>query len=267
MNRFFASVALLVALALVACDQQTKTEENTDQAASSQASQQEVADKLDGLWISDPYLKGIEDSKSIYKNRKYSTKMLGFYLNKSNLATDSAYLDGFSAHERGYSSPLKFESSGKFVNDLTRLPEMPAFPDAFELNQAATDKLEMHFPKTKSTDSYRKVNADLQTELRQLLIAGDYTDSVSKQSVQLGADGKVQGFRNFKYYDMIYDFEENIEYDAIVFFDSPKGGNWVDGKIYKFERQGNNLRLQYVQTNWETMNHKMSNEIHTLVKK
>ena len=119
----------------------------------------------------------------------------------------------------------------------------------------------MYFPTTKISENYRRVNSNFQTEIRRLLIAGNYISIYDNSEIQFDNDGNVHNFKNFKYYELVADFGEGIDYDAIVFFETLNGGNWPDGEIYKFEIISNSLRLQHVKTNWETLEHEISNEI------
>lgn len=258
---------LLLALALFSCNSKS-TSSKDHQAESKQAIANETATQLQGLWISESYLKDIETSKSIYRSKNYRTKVQGFTLDAKNLRTDSAVLEGFTPHEIGYSSPIKYDSvKGKFVNDLARLSEFPTFLDPFELDYAGNKHLKMYFPKTKSFDEYRKMDTDLQAELRKILIVGKYKTTTKPVEIQFDTDGKVHNFKDFKYYELITDFGEGIEYDAIIFFKTLDGGNWVDGEIYHFKVVPSGLQLQLLKPNWETMEHVISKEILALQRK
>ena len=222
----------------------------------------ELVEILQGLWLSDSYLQNIEKNKSIFLSKDYNTKLLGFKLDKNTLLTDSPLLEGFTTHEGGYTRPIKYDvQKNEFENDLTRITTYDYFPDPFELILDGNCKLAMYFPKTQHSDIYRKVNADLQTAIRQLLIAGTYYAPDGQSEVKFDENGEVHNFKNFKYYELVADFVEGIEFDAIVFYYTLAGGNWVDGEVYKFEIISNSLHLQHVQTNWETMEHEVSNEI------
>jgi hypothetical protein len=222
----------------------------------------ELSENLNGLWISDNYLKNIAKSKSIYSSRNYDTKILGFILDKRNLQTDSAYLNGFTDHEGGYGSPIKYDhQKRKFVNHTSKLTEFAAFPEAFELNFNSSKILTMYFPKTKKSDDYRKINFDFQTEIRKILIAGKYTSTYKNSKIRLDNDGSVHNFNNFVYYELIADFGMGIDFDAIIFFKTRKGGNWSNGEIYKFIIDNNTLILQHIKTNWETLEHEISDEL------
>lgn len=259
--------SLLLALALFSCESKSPTPK-TPQEESQKAIANKSITHLQGLWISEPYLKDIETSKSIYNSRNYRTKVQGFTLDAKNLRTDSAFLEGFTPHEIGYSSPIKYDSiKGKFVNDLARLSEFPAFPDPFELDYDGNKHLKMYFSKTKSFDEYRKMDTDLQAELRKILIAGKYKTTTKTVEIQFDNDGKVHNFKDFKYYELITDFGEGIEYDAIIFFKTSDGGNWVDGEIYHFKVVPSGLQLQLLKPNWETMEHIISKEMLALQRK
>lgn len=259
--------SLLLGLALFACDSKSTTSKNPQEVSKKAIANESIA-QLQGLWISEPYLKDIETSKSIYNSRNYRTKVQGFTLDAKNLRTDSAFLEGFTPHEIGYSSPIKYDSvKGKFVNDLARLSEFPTFPDPFELDYDGNKHLKMYFPKTKSFDEYRKMDTDLQAELRKILIAGKYKTTTKTVEIQFDNDGKVHNFKDFKYYELITDFGEGIEYDAIIFFKTLDGGNWVDGEIYHFKVVPGGLQLQLLKPNWETMEHVISKEILALQRK
>jgi|SRR5690554_86059 len=256
---------LFLTLILVSCNNRPATTENLQNESKNNIDNKrivELSQSLHGLWISDNYLNNIEKNKSIFLSRKYDTKIQGFYLDKITLQTDSAFLEGFTDHEGGYNSPIKYDNEkDKFVNDMARLSEFATFPDPFELNFDGKRKIEIYFPTTKKSDTYRKVNSDFQTEIRRLLIAGNYKAIYDRSEIQFDNNGEVHNFRDFKYYELVADFGLNIEYDAIVFFKNLKGGNWSDGEIYKFELLSNSLQLQHVKANWDTMEHEISEEI------
>lgn len=269
MNKILSG--LFLALILVSCDNRPTITESLQDENKNIIDNKRIVDlsqSLHGLWISDNYLNNIEKNKSIFLSRKYDTKIQGFYLDKTTLQTDSAFLEGFTDHEGGYTSPIKYDNEkDKFVNDIARLPEYATFPDPFELNFDDKGKIKMYFPKTNKSDNYRKVNSDFQTEIRGLLIAGSYNAISDNSEIQFDNNGEVHNFKDFKYYELVADFGLNIEYDAIVFFKTLKGGNWSDGEIYKFEIVSNKLYIQHVKTNWETMEHEIDDEILVLERK
>ncbi len=60
---------------------------------------------------------------------------------------------------------------------------------------------------------------------------------------------------------MIYDFGFGIDFDALTFFKTMKGGNWDVAEIYKFELKSNQLFLQRVKTDWENFEHQFDKEV------
>lgn len=261
---------LLLMLILASCEhERTTTVNNKVESITSLDNEHFIAltDSLHGLWISDSYLTNIEANKSIFTSRKYEYIIRGFDLDKHTLQTDTAYLVGFTDHEGGISSPIRYDKNkGLFVVDSTRLSEYSSLPDPFELSYLGNNMLKMYFPNTNTAHRYRKLSADLETEFRRLLISGNYTAAYDKSNIQFENNGQVTNFQDFKYYELIADFGEGIEYDAIVFFKDMKGGNWSDGEIYKYEIEERSLQLQHVLTNWETMEHVISDEILLLVR-
>lgn len=255
----------LFSLVLVSCDNNYKTIEINQNVSKNVIKNKrliKISENLHGLWVSDNYLKNIENSKSVFLSRNYDTKILGFYLDKKSMKSDSPFLEGFTDHEGGYISPIRFNYlKDKFVNNMAKLSKSTFFPAPFELNYNGENILEMYFPKTKTSDTYRKLNSDFQTEMRKLLISGIYKTKNDNSEIHFDKNGKVQNFKDFKYYELVTDFGLNIEYDALILFNNENGGNWSEGEIYKFEIISKNLQLQRVQSNWESMEHEISNEI------
>lgn len=229
----------------------------------------ELAKGLNGIWISESYLEDIEANKSIYLSRNYKTKIQGFSLDETNLLTDSSILGGFTDHEGGYTSPLKYDSNkNEFINDLSKISGYATFPNPFDLHFDGYKHIGMYFPDSKKTDVYRKVNPDFQTEVRGLLIAGSYTTVYDSTIIMFSANGAVKNFYGFNYYELVEDFgEAGIEYDAIIFFNSLDGGNWSQGDVYKFEVLPNALLLQHVDIDWDTLDDNIiSNDTIALLK-
>lgn len=257
---------LFIALTAMSCSNNATSDNHTAQQPNSSSASNmkyQLSEELNGLWISEDYLKKIGVTLSVYQSKDYETDIQGFYLDEKNLQSDSAMLDGFTPHEGGYSSPLVYDSTQhKFVNNLSKTEEYTVFPDPFELNYDSAGILNMYFPKSKKTDKYRKLSSDLQTELRKILIADKYKSGVDGSAIQFDKDGTVHNFEDYRYYELIYDFQEGIEYDAILFFKSLQpGGNWVDGDLYAFKRTPKNLELQSIKPNWETMEHSISKKV------
>jgi hypothetical protein len=63
----------------------------------------------------------------------------------------------------------------------------------------------------------------------------------------------------------VYDFGLGIGYDAIVLFDSMKGGNWNDD-MYKFEIKADTLKLYKIKTDWDNLEHEVGDITYILIK-
>jgi hypothetical protein len=261
-------LGLFLSLLLISCNNISKKWKNDLAENNGNNKISELAERLNGIWISESYLDEIEMSKSIYLSRNYKTQIIGFRLDEANLVTDSAILGGFTDHEGGYTSPLKYDSiKNEFINDLSKISDYATFPNPFDLHFDGNKHIGMYFPDSKRTDVYRKVNPDFQTEVRGLLTAGLYTTQYDSTIITLSADGEVKNFYGFKYYELAEDFTEGIEYDAIIFFNSLDGGNWSQGDVYKFEVLPNSLLLQHVDIDWDTLDDNIvSNDTIALLK-
>lgn len=258
MKRIFWVLVLPILLA--ACTAGSQVEESTNFS-----SVDELAENLHGLWIADNFLNKIEQTRSVYAAAPYNTHILGFYLNQENLLSDHPYLDGFTEHEGGFSTPIIFDQSlGNFVNDMTNLPEYSSFPDPFHLSLDNDQKLTMYFTKTKKKDLYRKMDEELDVWLRKMLFEGNYRYEDS--TIRFEGSGRVSNFKDYQYYEVVYDFGEGINYDVMLFFTSPDGGNWDDATVYQYKFVEDRLQLQQVTPHWESMEHEIAEEIIVLKK-
>lgn len=212
---------------------------------------------FNGRWMTENYLKGIEKDKSIYQHRNYSTLFYGFDLRKENLASNDPVIYGFTDHEGGFEVPVKWNKANNAFtgNDGVRNLEM----------KTTGEKLELYFPQSKKTETYRKIRTDIATALREAVITGTYHTS-DNHTIQLSANGTVRGFEDYAYYELIFDFTEGIYYDAVVFFKNPKGGNWSEGELYQYRINENNLLLTPVITDWDNLEHQVGDEVILLVK-
>ncbi len=226
-----------------------------------------LSEQLDGFWLSDEYFTTIEKSRSVYKNKECDTELFGFQLLEDNLMSDSAYLYGFTIHEGGYYSPLKYlENTNKFILDTEKDNFLPEINKSFEIRNIQENSLELYFPVSERVDRYRKAENDIETPFREILISGDYKETKTDQTIKFESNGTVHNFKNFAYFEVIYDFGLGIEFDALTFFKTMKGGNWDVAEIYKFELKSNQLFLQRVKTDWENFEHQFDNEVIVLEK-
>jgi hypothetical protein len=256
---------LLLALGIVltsGCGGQNVKTENENQISGKPNKQSEL---LIGLWMSDMFLNKIEATKSVYINKSSEPKILGFMVKGENLKSNSATIYMFTSHEGGIEIPIYFNNSiNKFVYDEKRSVQSSNFNESFELNLIDNNKLEVKF-RNNHKEMYRKVEGE-QDELRRLLFEGEYISIDNNKKFTFNRTGSLTGFDGKMSYEVIYDFGLNIEFDAIVIYKEKEGGNWPDGEIYKYEFDSDTLKLYFVNTNWETMNHKIGGLSHKLIK-
>lgn len=222
---------------------------------------------ISGEYISSNYIDNINKTKSVYSSRKFDNQSLfGFALDTKNLTSSNPILNGWLVHEGGYDKPLLYDIiKKKFIYDLSKLNNYETKQDAFIINRLQNN-LELFFPLKNKRELYKKLNFDMQTELRKILFDGIYLDSSQNKNIIFKQDGTVINYKDYVYYEIIYDFSLAIEFDAIIFFKTKRGGNWNDGDIYKFKINNNSINLNFVETNWETMEHRLASKMTTLKK-
>ena len=225
-----------------------------------------IADQLDGYWLSDSYLVDVDSSRSIYDSRNYQTKFWGFRLEKENLMSDSATINGFTEHEGGYGGSIEFDSTkNTFVNDIDNADEFAFLKEPFELKLIDSDHLELDFGNKK--DRYRKILNE-QTELRKLLFEGKFKDLLHDNHViEFSRDGQIIGLDKQKYFDLVFDFGEGINYDVSIFYsDQDSSGLWTIGDLFHFKIKTDTLKLYRITPDWDEMNHKIGALEYLLVK-
>ncbi len=225
----------------------------------------EMAENMEGKWVSEDYLTKISNSKSIYSHRKYATQLLGFDFDKSILLSNEPYLAGFTEVEGGYRNYLLFDRNKTcFLNDLNKYNTFPSIPKAFDL-QYTEGRVEMYFPIERTTDRFRKIESTLDDELRKIVTAGKYLAEGDSIPIVFTKEGKVN-FLDFSSYKLVSNFGEGVEFDAIVFFTSANPGHWYRGTLYKFEFQGRKLILKRIIADWATHLHDVVPEEIVLMK-
>lgn len=224
------------------------------------------AKSIEGTYITKSYLTNIKKTKSIYESKKMDSQSLfGFSLDLENLKSSSPFLYGYLVHEGGYDSPIIFDSLKKrFIYYESLKNEFDNEKDIFEINHKQND-IELYFPNTHKNEIYKKVIPDIETELRQILIEGNYLDA-DKRSIIFKKNGDVLNFKDYVFFEVIYDFSLGIQFDAVIFFKSKEGGNWSHGDIYKFEISNDTLNLNFVQTNWDNLEHNIESKTIALKK-
>jgi hypothetical protein len=147
-------ILVLIVIAALGCTKKSPAENAKTFTLGDQKSLVEQATFLNGFWLSDIYFENIEKSKSIYINREYKTELFGFTLEKENLLSDTAYLNGFTSHQGGAGSAISFDPKfGKFVSYSARADEYSPFSGPFELSPLKS-KLEFNFPESNKKFAY-----------------------------------------------------------------------------------------------------------------
>mgnify|MGYP001266994544 CR=1 FL=1 len=224
-----------------------------------------VARAMDGLWISDNYLSGIEKTKSIYSNKEYGTvnRLFGFTLYKDSLSTGTTELLGFTEHEGGIVYPLLYNEANKqFVYDPKRAHELDG-PTQLSLYPAEGGLIEIAYTQPKSQkDRFRKIgdsksDIDLLDEtLNQMLFEGNYTDGAGN-TVSFTRTGKVSGIKGIDHYYLLYDFGEGLEFDTVFLWQGESNGDRV---TYHFKIDGKTIKLYATGLNEEKMEYAISKE-------
>lgn len=230
-------------------------------------SRSKAAGKLHGQWISDDYLQSVEKTKSPYAARGYHTRLFGILLDSVNLCKpDSACLYGFTEHEGGYDSPLRFDAKEEcFVNDTTRLLRYATFREPFTLKLDAQNRLQMCcFSQLPRMDMYRRVD-NIDEWLRSSLFSGVYNNIENDTEVAFGDDGQLTGFDTLRYYNVIYDFI-GFDFDA-VYLQSNRSSIYMDWQLMHYTINADTLRLYKIHGDMEEYYFELGELLYTLVKK
>ena len=224
-RRIFISVIILVSL--VGC--LSDGSQNSGEKSSSETAEvvpttgagedlSQVSNLLAGYWISDDFLTRTERSKSVFATREYSSKLFGLALETENLLGDEPYLDGFTEHEGGYGTPLKFNTvKGVFENDMEKLEPYSFLNEPFEVHLRDQNTLEIRYGIDSIKELYRRV-ADVQTSLRRTLFEGIYINPVSSERVEFKRDGQLNGIPSKQRFEVLYDFESaGYQFDVVSF--------------------------------------------------
>ncbi|MCZ8353594.1 MAG: hypothetical protein O9340_02590 [Cyclobacteriaceae bacterium] len=252
----FFLFALVVFLTL-ACDGQNLKSKNLK-------SSKFQTDSVTGIWISEVYLDEITKSKSIFEKRNLEPGMLGFEIKRSDLESKDLTLYGFTSHEGGIDIAINFNTkNNKFTFDNTA--SIKLFNEPVEVNFINKQKLNLFFLNSKNLITYRKVT-DLQTELRKILFEGEFESVIDKRKFSFNRKGFLKGFSNKLTFEVLYDFSSNLEFDAIIMYKDIDSNNISKGDVYTYKFDSDTLRLYYVKTNWETLEHRVEGLKFELVK-
>lgn len=225
-----------------------------------------TADSLSGTWMPEEYLMAVEHVKSIWGARDVTFSFFVFWLDKENLLSDSAAINGATEHEGGYTADLKFDSAtGKFINDLDVQVPYRYIDEPFEIRLISTNLLEIYFINSNSRELYRKVN-NLDEELNRILMAGNYTDIKTEETITLNADGTIVSTWNENHYALVYDFMEGIEFDAVQLYNDKERSSEFLNTLYHFKFSGDTLRLFPAVDQLGDFNYTIGNPVKTLIR-
>jgi hypothetical protein len=215
-----------------------------------------LADQLGGYWLSDSYLVDIENSHSIFESSDYKAKYWGFKIEKENLLSGAATINTFDPHEGGYGGSLKFDS----IKNEFSFPEEP-------IGLKLIDSIHLQLDFGDKKDLYRKV-LDEQTELRKLLFEGKFKNIIQdNQIIEFTKEGQITGLNKNKYFELVYDFGEGINYDVSIFYpNQDSSGIWSRGNLFHFKIKSDTIKLYKITPDWNEMNHKIGDLEYVLVR-
>lgn len=261
---YFSLLGLLFFAILFACnnEQEQKKIQLNSESRSPLTKLATQAEFLPGFWMSDAYLKKIEQTKSIYTNRFPTSAFYGFIIGKSNQEIDSFLLKPFPDYEDEVDSFLEFDRQKNVFKGLTEINHKK---ERFELYPLTEELIKMYFSALKKTDDYRKV-VDENTELRRILFEGTYFTKDKQMSYTFDRTGKVKGLGEYVFYEVVYDFSEGVNFDAILLYRTTGGGVKSDADLYKYEFKKGVLTLTYIEADWILERHRISDTSITMIK-
>lgn len=249
---------------LFACndDQQQKKIQLSSESRSPLTKLTTQAEFLPGFWMSDAYLKKIEQTKSIYVNRFPSAAFYGFIIGKPNQEIDSFLLKPFPSSEDEVDALLEFDRQKNVFKGLTKMHNKQ---EKFELYPLTQDHIKMYFSDLKKTDDYRKV-LDENTELRRILFEGTYFTKDKQMSYTFDRNGKVKGLGDYVFYEVIYDFAGGINFDGLLLYRTTGGGVKSDADLFKYVFKKGVLTLTYVEADWILEKYHVTDTSVTMIK-
>ena len=129
------------------------------------------------------------------------------------------------------------------------------------MNPRDTNLLELKF--ANRGEVYRKITDD-QTELRRILFEGTFKNiNKSGEVIQFKKDGQVIGIDNLKYFTLVYDFVEGINFDACILTIKPDDF-WINGEAFHYKINQDTLRLYRINLDTIGVDHKIGELKHLL---
>ncbi|NMM47582.1 hypothetical protein [Marinigracilibium pacificum] len=188
-----------------------------------------IADLFSGTWISSYYLKKIEDSASVYLNKDYKSSLLGFNLKGEDLKTGDAWVIPFNTGTQTTDKPIRwnYEDSSFISLDSPSIKIIINRPGSLIYEYANGNK------------AYYRKTTDRESAIRGVLFEGNYI-SESGKKYSFSANGSITGFEDKKYFSILDNFSEELEFDAIFISDNVNRDNEL---IYHYEISGDTIRL------------------------
>ena len=261
---YFLLLGFLCFAMLFACNdnQQQKKIQVSTESRSPLTKLTTQAEFLPGFWISDAYLKKIEQSKSIFVNRFPPSAFYGFIIGRPNRDIDSFLLKPFPTSADDFESFLEFDRRKNVFKGLTTINQKK---EQFELYPLTEEHIKMYLSDLKKTDDYRKV-IDENTELRRILFEGTYFTKDKQMSYTFDRNGKVKGIGDYVFYEVIYDFSAGVNFDAILLYRTTGGGVKSDADLFKYTFKKGVLTLTYVEADWILEKYRITDTEVTMIK-
>lgn len=222
-----------------------------------------LAQSLDGFWMNDAYLKQIEKTQSVYQSKNKESGWFGIHLEKENLLSNTPHLWAITSHEGGYGFDLYYNSSeNRFQGDEpdmhfhTKVNIVPLNPDLMKIEaRNGSDSL-----------FYRRT-VDIETPLREILFQGSYIALNNPDNhIEFEANGNVSGFEPDTYFEVAYDFGDDVEYDMILISKDEKSNMFHSAQTYKYVFSGDTLFLTRVKTDMDAMEFSLSDSTQIWIK-
>jgi len=190
-----------------------------------------------GFWINNDFLEQVNSKKSIYESREFKGSLFGFSLESNELKKGITNLNGFSVHEGGLGVPIKWIDKFSCFSSRDQIQEDSSIQISMDVVIIKKDLIEFQFEDSHS-EYYKKVVNDY-NELRKILFEGNYEDNSGK-SYEFQSNGNLTGFKDKKYYTLLYDFVEGLNLDVIFISDNKKREN---EKLYHYKFNEESLKI------------------------
>lgn len=248
MKLFLPLIAFLTIL-FVGCKTDAKKEaqktNEEEQHVKNEPVQVQNFDSLNGYWLNKVVLDKLDEHISPFQ---LSSILRSEFLLKVE-GSSTLNIMAMTSHEGSERVEYIFDqNSNRFT----------ASKDSYEKIRFKGDLLERIHPLTQKSTFFKKIDLSFEDLLRQKLFTGNYL--VEDERINLATNGKVKNFGKFKYYSVIYDFTEGIDFNAILFLEN-ENDLMSKGELFHYNFNGNQLELQKVICDWENYDHSIDEHI------